>query len=324
MSFFATSCSKKSASTVDNKDNPISEKTLLLGNFSADSAYKYIERQVAFGPRVPGTPAHDSCAQYIVDELKRIGVDTMHVQKGEVVAFNGDVLPITNIICGINPPGLRRVLLVAHYDTRPWADNEDSDEDRARPVLGANDGGSGVGVLLEIARNLMANRPSVGVDLLFVDAEDYGDVSGFGENSDTWCLGSQYWVKNMVPYTRRNLPVYGILLDMVGGKGARFHHEYFSKQNAPSTAFKIWGEAKRLGYDDVFVNKLGGAVTDDHIVITNAGIPTVDIIECNNEVTGTFAPTWHTLDDNMSNIDKATLKAVGETVLNVIYKEKAY
>lgn len=317
-------CSGADATTADTTDTTKPDQVLLLGKFSADSAYSYIEHQVDFGPRVPGTEAHEECAAYIIDELNRHGVDTMYVQQGTVEAFNGDVLPITNIIAGFNPKALRRILLVAHWDTRPWADNESTIERRKQPIAGANDGGSGVGVLLEIARNLGAKHPKVGVDLLFVDAEDYGDSSGFSGRENTWCLGTQYWLEHMVPYRAENLPVYGILLDMVGGKNARFHYEHFSKTKVPTATLKVWSEAQRLNHGDYFIPKMGGAITDDHVFLTNAGIPTVDIVETLNEQTNSFPPTWHTLDDNMRNISKSTLQAVGETVLNVIYKEKAY
>ncbi|MDE6310482.1 MAG: M28 family peptidase [Muribaculaceae bacterium] len=293
------------------------------GNFSADSAYAHIERQVSFGPRVPGSEGHKACREYIIETLRKYAADTIIVQDAEVEAFNGTVLPITNILAGFNPEVKRRVLLVAHWDTRPWADLENSRELRDQPIPGANDGGSGVGVLLEIARNFQLRDPEVGVDLLFVDAEDYGNTEGFADNTDTWCLGTQYWVKHM-PYPKdAPKPVYGILLDMVGGKNARFHKEMFSNQNAPNLTNRIWAEAARLGYDNIFISSPGGAVTDDHIFLSRAGIPTTDIIETLNETTGTFPPTWHTHSDNLENIDKKSLEAVGRTVLNVIYKEEA-
>lgn len=295
-----------------------------LGSFNADSAYRYVADQVDFGPRVPGSEGHKACRDYIINQLRNFHADTMYVQEAQVTAYTGDKLPITNIIAGYNPAQSKRVLLVTHWDTRPWADREDREEERNRPIPGANDGGSGVGVLLEIARNLAIKEPSVGVDLLFVDAEDYGRSDSFDRQDDTWCLGSQYWVEHMVPYKAENLPVYGILLDMVGGVNARFHYEDFSARNASTPTIKVWSEAEALGYGDRFIRKVGGATIDDHIVLTRAGIPTTDVIELCNEQTYSFPPTWHTHDDNMSNIDRSTLKAVGETVLNVIYKEKPF
>lgn len=320
----ATSC--KSTGNSDSRQETVAVShptTPTLGHFNTDSAYQYVADQVAFGPRVPGTESHQACSDYIINTLQRLPVDSIIVQKGSVTAFDGTELPVTNIIAGFNTDKKRRILLVAHYDTRPWADNEDSALERERPIPGANDGGSGVGVLLEIARNLAARRPAVGVDLLFVDAEDYGTNEGFSNNPESWCLGTQYWVEHMTPYSANNLPVYGILLDMVGGRNARFHYESFSANNARVPTIKVWSEAQALGYGDRFICEVGGAAVDDHVFLTRAGIPTTDVIEINNVETSTFPPTWHTHNDNMANIDPNTLKAVGQTVLNVVYKEKA-
>lgn len=317
------SCSRSTGTTVDSSSSETEEQKV-LGNFSADSAYNQIARQVAFGPRVPNTAAHKECAAYLVDELNRYGVDTVITQNGIVKAHTGDKLEITNIFARINPKAVRRILLVAHWDTRPWADSDPDLDKRKNPIPGANDGGSGVGVILELVRNLCAKKPYVGVDILFSDAEDYGSSKGFIGDQDSWCLGTQYFLENEDILDKNNLPIYGILFDMVGGKDAKFHHEHFSKQYAPTPCLKIWSEAQQLGYDNIFINKMGGAVTDDHIFLSDAGIPTCDIIESVNDETGSFPPTWHTHNDNMANISKSTLKAVGETVLNVIYKEKAY
>ncbi len=295
-----------------------------LGSFSADSAYKYIEDQVSFGPRVPGTEPHELCADYIVEQLEKTNPDTIIVQTGVVTAFTGDILPIKNIMASYNSDQTKRILLCAHWDTRPWANRDASIERRQHPADGANDGGSGTGVLLEFARNFAMKSPSIGVDLLFIDAEDYGDANGFTENTSTWCLGSQYWSENMVPYTSDNMPVYGILLDMVGGRDARFNYESFALENAPMITRKIWSNAERLGYGDMFPRTVGGAVTDDHMILTRAGIPTTNIIELNNHETQSFPPSWHTSNDNMSNIDKRTLQAVGDIVLDVVYTEKPF
>ncbi len=295
-----------------------SEEMVSQAEFNADSAYRNVKTQVDFGPRVPGMEGHDKCAKYLVSELKRYGVDTVIEQKTTVTAFNGDKLPINNIMGQINKGAVTRVLLLAHWDTRPWADAEKDKSKHTTPILGANDGGSGVGVLLEIARCLQERKPMIGVDILFVDAEDYGNS---GDNEDTWCLGTQYWIKNL-PYSPSRKPQYGILLDMVGGKDAKFHREYVSQYVAPSIVDKVWTTAVASGYGDVFVNELGGSIVDDHVYVNQGGIPCIDIIETLNPQTMSFNPTWHTLDDNMSNIDRQSLKAVGQTVLNVIYNEQ--
>ncbi|MDE5568217.1 MAG: M28 family peptidase [Muribaculaceae bacterium] len=320
---FATAlCSCNGTAKSTDKQSKMTEKVVLLGAFDKDSAYQYIADQVAFGPRVPGTPAHDACGKYIVEKLRQFGADTIIEQHAVVEAFNGDKLPINNIFAQYNPTALNRVLLVAHWDTRPWANMERSEERRMKPVPGANDGGSGVGVILEIARNLQKLAPTCGVDILFTDAEDYGNSNGFTNNDESWCLGTQYWVDNM-PYTSVNRPANGILLDMVGGTDARFHRERYSNIHAKPITVKIWGEAKNLGYEDIFVNKVAGEVVDDHTFLNQAGIPTTDIIEHMSDATGSFPATWHTLDDDIQHISKKTLDAVGNTVLNVIYKEKA-
>lgn len=320
-SIVVTSCKGQSSNNNHNNCKG-AETTKILGAFNADSAYSYIERQVSFGPRVPGSEAHRACSRYIIDRLRSFNADTVMVQNTTLEAYNGDKLPISNIFAGYNVGATNRVLLVAHWDTRPWANMEKDIESRKQPVPGANDGASGVGVLLEIARNLALKAPECGVDLLFVDAEDYGNQDGVAGSDNTWCLGSQYWVEHM-PYNSVNRPVFGILLDMVGGTGARFHRERYANINASRPTMRVWSEAKAMGLGDVFIDKVGGAVIDDHIFLTEAGIPTTNIIENMNEVTGDFPPTWHTLDDNMKHISRETLDAVGKTVLNVVYKEKS-
>lgn len=295
-----------------------------IGNFNADSAYVFVERQVSFGPRVPGSDAQAQCAAWLEETLAGFSPDTVFTQRGTATAFNGQKLPVYNIFASFNCEAPRKVLLMAHWDSRPWADNENDANLRDTPIEGANDGASGVGVLLEIARNLAMKAPEAGVDIMLFDAEDYGDPSDSYDTSSTWCLGSQYWADNgTVPYTTATRPVYGILLDMVGGRGAQFHREILSDYFAPAINSRVWAEARRLGYDDIFINEPGGAVTDDHGVTTRAGIPSIDIIENKNPRTGSFNPSWHTHADNMAGIDRATLGAVGNTVLNVIYKEKA-
>lgn len=288
--------------------------------FNGDSAYSYVEHQVAMGPRVPGSSGSAHCIDYIASELRRHNADTVKLQTGTVRAFNGDMLPITNIMGSFNSPARKRVLLAAHFDTRPWADNDAVEENRREPIPGANDGASGVGVLLEVARQIGQKSPEIGVDMLFVDAEDYGQTSGFSNHDETWCLGTQYWAENM-PYTPDSMPSYGILLDMVGGMGAKFHREYFSHKNMPDLVDKVWSIAEKSGYGDRFINVPGGGVVDDHVFLSKAGIPTINIIESKSDDTMSFPSTWHTLNDDMDHIDPSTLKAVGQTVVNVIYNE---
>lgn len=289
-----------------------------LGNFSADSAYSYVARQVDFGPRVPGTKAHAACGRWLVEELNRLGADTVMVIGSEVTAWDGTLLPVRNILAKFKGTSdSRPILLAAHYDTRPWADEDDDLEARKRPFDGANDGASGVGVLLEIARNLGIQPASVPVEILLTDVEDYGSSGIDG----SWCLGSEQFAENL-PYTAAENPRWGILLDMVGGKDARFPREYFSTRHAVVPVTKVWDMAAKLGLRSRFPISIGGAITDDHLPLTAAGIPTANIIESQNPETGSFPPTWHTSADNIDNIDPQTLNDVGRTVLNTIYYEK--
>mgnify|MGYP002732818889 CR=1 FL=1 len=287
--------------------------------FDADSAYRYVARQVEFGPRVPGSGSHSQCAEWLAGELKSAGADTVVVQKAQMKAWDGKTLPISNIFAQYNRSAAERILLVAHWDTRPWADEDPDEANHSKPLPGANDGASGVGVLLEVARQLGKNAPAIGVDILLVDAEDYGCTGGDDESS--WCLGTQYWVENM-PYADGLLPQQGILLDMVGGKGARFHREMISEQANRQLVDRVWAAAADAGFSSIFVNSRGTAVIDDHLFLSRAGIPTIDIIEAVNAETGSFPAIWHTMADDMDSIDARTLGAVGQTVLNVIYNMK--
>lgn len=292
-----------------------------LGSFSGDSAYRFVQEQLACGPRVPGSEGHRACARYIKDKLAEYGADTVVTQTATVERYDGVEMPLENIIASWNPASDRRVVLLAHYDTRPWADRDPVEANRATPIPGANDGASGVAVLLETARNFSLKRPNIGVDLAFVDCEDSG-CSDPEVGDDGWCLGSRHWMESANTYTVHNKPAYGILLDMVGAPGAKFRYEYFSISEAPEIASRVWAEAAALGYSDTFIAEVAGAVNDDHIPLILAGIPTVDIIDHSHAVTGSFPPAWHTLADDITNIDPATLHLVGTVVLNILYKEQ--
>lgn len=244
----------------------------------------------------------------------------MTVQQAPVTTFDGTRHTAYNIMGRFNPSAPQRILLLAHYDTRPWADRDPEPENRSTPIDGANDGASGVAALLEIARVAGREMPdSVGFDLLFVDMEDSGSPADSADDSeDSWALGAQEWVKNM-PYTPETKPRFAILLDMVGGKDARFHREYFSDRDARAVVDRIWSIARMSGMADRFPNATGGAIVDDHLHINAAGIPCVDIIESANPATGSFNPTWHTMADNASNIDRRTLRDVTQVVLNTLF-----
>ncbi len=289
--------------------------------FNADSAYNLVKAQVDMGPRNPGSQGHLKCEKFIKERLSSYGASDVSEQRTSATTYDGKSYECVNILGRFNGEQKKRILLLAHYDTRGMADNEATEENRNMPIPGANDGGSGVGVLLEIARHIGKNQPQIGVDMLFVDLEDSGMQSSWGNSDDTWCLGTQQWVKDM-PYDEGELPVYGVLLDMVGGRDARFHREYISHSNAPQVVDKVWRMAAASGYGSKFINEVAGSVVDDHLYINEAGIPCVDVIETNNIHTHTFPATWHTLSDDMGSIDRGSLKAVGQTILNLIYSEE--
>lgn len=291
----------------------IAETASQAVTFSPDSAYSYVERQVEFGPRINNTDAHKRTAEWLESELKRHGAQVA-LQQMKLTDFDGKTLDAVNIIGQYNPDAGERLLLVAHWDTRPWADADPDPANHDKPVTGANDGASGVGVILELARLMGQNNPGRGVDILFVDAEDRGSH----EDEDSWALGAQYFVQH--PFKENYRPDEVILLDMVGGPRARFHFELFSAQNAPELLQKIWTIAEEAGYGNYFVRQPGGAINDDHIHFLADGIPAIDIIEFDPDSETHFNAAWHTTRDDMTNIDRNTLGAVGQTVANYIFR----
>jgi Zn-dependent M28 family amino/carboxypeptidase len=319
--FFLVACTPEPPETVivPQKALPALPPTPL---FDPDSAYAFVKHQVDFGPRVPGTAAHKACGDWMVAKLKAYGADVIE-QTGSVTIYTGQKLPLRNIIARFRPYAAERILLFAHWDTRPFADKDN--ERKNEPIDGANDGASGAGVLLEIARQLAGKDHGPGVDILLTDVEDYGQPSGamgLDERSmDTWALGAQYFAKN--PHVKGYTARFGILLDMVGARDAKFYREALSMQYAPAVVNKVWKTAAALGYGDRFVQETKYFVgTDDHVPINKVlRIPSIDIIQY-DPATQAFGPYWHTHDDNMQVIDTETLKAVGQTVQEVVWKER--
>lgn len=313
-----TSC-KPDSSTTNTVENT-SKKTYPVPKFERDSAYKFVAKQVSFGPRLPNTDGHKACKEWLVASLRSFGAKVIE-QDFQVKAYTGTTLNATNIIAQYNPENNKRILLAAHWDTRHIADSPLSTERQNEPILGADDGGSGVGVLLEVARILQANPiEDMGIDIVLFDAEDHGENEG--DNINSWALGSQHWSRNPhVSGTQK--PKYGILLDMVGSKGAQFPKEEISRAYAPQLTDKIWKLANDMGYGNFFTNVNGGSVTDDHYFVNSiAKIPMVDIINLplNSNNKG-FGSHWHTHNDNMEVINHRTLRAVGQVLLAIIYRE---
>ncbi len=294
---------------------------LVVPQFNQDSAYVYVKKQADFGPRVPNTPEHAACAEWLVNKLKIYTKDVI-VQEAKARAYNGTVLNGKNIIASFNSENQDRILLCSHWDSRPYADHDPNPENHKTPINGVNDGASGVGVLLEIARQLNISNAKIGVDIILFDIEDYGEPQGLQtDKEDTWALGSQYWSKN--PHKQSYYAKYGILLDMVGATDAKFTMEGTSMFYAPDIMKKVWEIAHRIGYGNYFLYQETNPITDDHTYVNkNLKIPVIDIIHHESNTNTGFFEYWHTLKDDINCIDKNTLKAVGQTMLTVIYEEK--
>jgi len=300
--------------------------------FMADSAYLFCQQQCDFGPRIMNSEAHERCGEWIAAKFRQYGM-VVTLQRANLRGYDGTILKSTNIIASYRPDLQDRILLCAHWDSRPWADNDPDEANHHKPVMAANDGASGVAVMLEVARLIsspdsgdVAKGLNVGVDFVCFDAEDWGTpqwAEREGSDADTWALGAQYWASNLSPQTSNPLPQYGILLDMVGGEGARFCQEQVSNYYAPDVVKKVWAAAETVGYGSYFPNEEGGGITDDHLPVNQkAKIPCIDIIpyypDCE---ASSFGPTWHTVNDDMQHIDRNTLQAVGQTIIQVLFSE---
>jgi glutaminyl-peptide cyclotransferase len=298
----------------------VQQQQLKTMPFSPDSAYKFVADQVAFGPRVVGTKAHAKCADYLILKLKSWSNDVV-VQEGSVAAYNGTQLRFKNIIASFGPAGNNRILLAAHWDSRPYADYDPDPANRRKPIDGANDGASGVGVLLEIARQMSTTSPPVGVDIVLFDAEDYGPPQDERADEDTqhyWGLGSQYWATQ--PHRPDYAASFGILLDMVGARNATFLMEGFSMDYASWVVSRVWDIGTRLGYNAYFIHERAGYITDDHVPVNRIlKIPMIDLIHLDQTSRTGFYPYWHTTGDRLDKIDPLTLEVVGRTVMGVVY-----
>ncbi len=317
-----TGCNQPVKQQAARQDSTNVKPSGAVPNFNEDSAYESARIQLAFGPRVPNTPAHEKCATYLIDKIKGYTPNVI-VQQGKVYAFNGTLLNFKNIIASWKPATNNRIMLCAHWDSRPWADHDPDPKNRFKPVDAANDGASGVGVLMEVARQLSLANPPIGVDIIFFDVEDYGPSEDLKvPNSEQyWGQGAQYWAAN--PHKTDYFAKYGILLDMIGAKNATFLMEGFSMDYAPDIVKSVWTTANRIGYSSFFLFEQGGYITDDHVPINRIrNLPTIDMIHLDKNSKTGFYPYWHTTGDTFDKIDKTTLKVVGQTLLTVIFEEK--
>lgn len=322
--FFACKSDNNSPATAGNTgttENPGGQQSstdysqTAIPDFSADSAYAYVEKQLSFGNRIPGSKGWERCAGWLTAQMKRF-CDTVIVQDFRAVLWNSDAVPGKNIIAQLNPQAEQRIILAAHWDSRQWADHDPSESNHQKPVPGANDGASGVAVLMEMARIMNAMPPSVGVDFIFFDVEDQGTNGGSPRD---WCIGSQYWAAH------RHMPsyfsyIYGVLFDMVGTHNPRFTKEGFSHRSARRLTDNLWTAAAMLGYDSIFVNEITDDILDDHVfVINDGGIPMTDIVQNDGNIS--FFEHWHTVSDDIRSIDKETLRIVATVTMKTIYTD---
>lgn len=315
---FLSACSSEPKQDV--KQNPKKQKVKTeVPKFNADSAYYYVQQQVDFGPRVISSKSWKNCAIWLEKKFLQYTPNVM-VQQAPITTYDGENHTLKNIIASFSPNKKNRIALFAHWDSRHIADHDIENKDS--PILGANDGGSGVGVLIELARQFSIKEPRIGIDIILFDAEDYGqpENSEYPFMPDSWCLGSQHWSKN--PHKAHYTARYGILLDMVGAKNATFYLEGYSTYFASSILQKVWKRGHKLGYGKHFIYDNSPQIMDDHLYVnTIAHIPTIDIIEYDPSTENKFNKHWHTHKDNMDNIDRETLHAVGQTLLGVVYRE---
>jgi Zn-dependent M28 family amino/carboxypeptidase len=321
LTLFAASCNQPAKQADVKQDSVPAGPKVSVPDFNADSAIESCRIQLAFGPRVPNTPAHDKCATYLIGKMKSY-TEHVTVQKGQVYAYNKTALKFQNIIASFKPETNNRILLCAHWDSRPYADHDPDPKNWRKPVAGANDGASGVGVLIEVARQLSMASPPIGVDIILFDVEDYGPPQDqtFDNSEQFWGQGAQYWAEN--PHKKDYVAKYGILLDMVGAANATFLMEGFSMQYAADIVKSVWTTGNRIGYSSSFLFENGGLITDDHVPINKIrNIPTIDVIHLDKNSQTGFYPYWHTTEDTFDKLDKNTLKVVGQTLLTVIFEE---
>ena len=289
---------------------------VVIPEFSADSAYTYVEKQLSFGNRIPGSNSWERCATWLTAQMGRF-CDTVIVQDFRAVLWDGSAVPGKNIIGQLNPKADKRILLAAHWDSRQWADHDPAEANQHKPVPGANDGASGVAVLIEMARIMNAMPPTVGVDFILFDIEDQGGAEWSGIHDETeWCKGSQHWAAN------RHMPfasyTYGMLFDMVGTHHPRFTKEGISRYFAPGLTDNLWAAAASLGHSNIFVDENTPEILDDHYFVNNiAHIPTVDIVQ--NSGTTSFFEHWHTVSDDINSVSKETLRIVANVAMKTVY-----
>jgi glutaminyl-peptide cyclotransferase len=273
-------------------------------SFNAARAMEYVRTQLDFGPRVPGTEGHRRAGDWIAEQM-RLRADTVIEQRFSHVTAAGDTLPMRNVLARIKPEAMQRVLYVAHWDTRPVSDQASNPADRALPVPGANDGASGVALLMAVADVLKMTPPTWGVDLLFVDGEDYGD---FTAGRDV-LIGSKYFAQHLPAPDYR--PLFGVVWDMIGDANLGIYQEGHSVRRAPEIVSRVWQTAADLGYSRVFVPRVGESITDDHLPLLDAGLRVIDVIDIEFSA-------HHTPFDTIDKVSERSLQIVGDVAVRLL------
>lgn len=293
--------------------------------FDGQQALNYVQQHLQFGPRTPGTAAHDKAGEWIADEMRK-RTDSVTVQKWVQTTANGTKLPMENILARFNPTSKQRVLYITHWDTRPTADDDPNFGNRARPIIGANDGASGVGLFIELGDVFKKTPPSLGVDLLFVDGEDWGgfDPDSSGTVYPDALFGSQYFVNH--PPSPDYQPLYGVLFDMIGDKDLTILQEPNSVQKAPEVVTRVWQTADSLGYGKYFRTQMWPAITDDHVPFINKGYHVIDVLDywygpppANGDPNQLSNPSYHhTMQDTFDKLSAHSLQVVGDVAVALV------
>lgn len=292
--------------------------------FDGHAALGYVHEHLEFGPRTPGTPAHEKAGDWIIAEMKK-RTDSVTVQSWIQTTAKGDKLPLRNILARFNPTATQRVLYLTHWDTRPTADQDPNFGNRARPILGANDGAAGVGLFIALADVFKKNPPSVGVDLLFVDGEDWGsfDPDSGGHYPDA-LFGSQYFANHLPSPTYK--PLFGVLFDMIGDADLNIYEEANSVQNAPEVVSRVWQTAADLGYAKYFIAQVGQQIIDDHVPLEQKGLRVIDVIDLqygplpklHDAFTEPNPNYHHTMQDTFDKLSAHSLQVVGDVAVTLV------
>lgn len=312
---FITSCTKNQSKQDKPQQQPRSEtKQVSIPKFDGKKAFAYLKAQTDFGARVPGSDAHKKCLNYLQLELHKFA-DAVSLQPFKHIGYLGETIQMTNIISSFNSKATTRILLLAHWDCRPRADLDPDPKNHNKPILGANDAASGVAVLLEIARHLKLNPPTIGIDMLFTDGEDYGKEGDL----KNYLLGAKYFANNLPQGFK---PTFGILLDMIGDSELEILKEPYSMRYAPDIVELVWSTAKELNVYQFVDEVREYGVIDDHLPLNEVGIKTINIIDF--EYPDESHRYWHTLEDTPDKCSPESLEAVGMVVMNVIYKYRSH